>query len=164
MDARVVASKTCWIGIERKMLEISEELSWNELVENCQPSTPSKKVVESEKSWERDERNQKIVMDGEVVKNSVMCAKFDPTVVVDLYIFKICGWNNLQPSTENMLDENEPWLLRGITYRDVFSVTQYLEIHPESANQHMKKQTTAFCRSLLAFMNILEDTFFEKLR
>ena len=37
------------------------------------------------------------------------------------------------------MDENEPWLLIRITNRDVFNVTQYLERHSVSSDQHMKK-------------------------
>ena len=67
----------------------------------------------------------------------------DPKVVMDLSIFKIGGWNSLQPINKNMLevliDENEPWLLIGIPSRDPFLVTQYLERHSVSSDQHMKK-------------------------
>ena len=41
------------------------------------------------------------VMDGKFVKNLVMNAKIDPKVVMDLYIFKIGGWNSLQPINQN---------------------------------------------------------------
>ena len=62
---------------------------------------------------------------------------------MDLSIFKIGGWNSLQPMNHNLLeefiDENEPWLLIGIPSRDPFLVTQYLERHSVSSNQHMKK-------------------------
>ena len=37
------------------------------------------------------------------------------------------------------MDENEPWLLIGIPSRDPFFVTQYLEEHSVSSDQHMKK-------------------------
>ena len=37
------------------------------------------------------------VMDGKFVKNFVMNAKIVPKVVMDLSIFKIGGWNRLQP-------------------------------------------------------------------
>ena len=82
-------------------------------------------------------------MDGKFEKNFVMDAKIDPKVVMDLSIFKIGGWNSLQPIYQNLLekfiDENEPWLLIGIPSRDPFLVTQYLERHPLSSDQHMKK-------------------------
>ena len=85
-----------------------------------------------------DEINQKIVMDeesvqngvmdGRFVKNFVMDAEIDPKVVIDLFIFKIGGWNSLQPSNQNLreafTDKNEPWLSIGIPSRDPFSVTR----------------------------------------
>ena len=37
------------------------------------------------------------------------------------------------------MDENEPWLLIGIPSRDPFLVTQYLERHSVSSDQHVKK-------------------------
>ena len=40
---------------------------------------------------------------------------------------------------EEFIDKNEPWLLIGIPCRDPFLVTQYLERHTESSDQHMKK-------------------------
>ena len=53
------------------------------------------------------------------------------------------GWNNLPPSNQNfweeILDESEPWLLIGIPNRDPFFVTQHLERHSASSDQHMKK-------------------------
>ena len=62
-----------------------------------------------------DKINQKIVMDEELVQNGVMDAKFvknfvmdakiDPKVVMDLSIFKIGGWNSLQPINQNLLEE-----------------------------------------------------------
>ena len=52
---------------------------------------------------------------------------------MDLSIFKICGWNILQPSNrkllEEFIDENEPWLLIGLPCRDSFLMIQYLEQH-----------------------------------
>ena len=73
------------------------------------------------------------VMDGKFVKKFVMDAKIDPKVVMDLSIFKIGGWNSLQPIDHNLfeefVDKNEPWLLIGIPIRDPFFVTQYLERH-----------------------------------
>ena len=65
--------------------------------------------------------------------------KNDPKVVMDLSQFKIGGWNSLQPINQNLLetflDENETWLLS----RDPFLVTQYLERHSVSSDQHMKQ-------------------------
>ena len=85
----------------------------------------------------------KNVMNGEIVQNIVMNAKIDAKVVVDLYMFKIGGWNHLQPknqrSLEVFVDENQPWLLMGIPSRDPFLVTHYLERRSVSSDQHMKK-------------------------
>ena len=71
-----------------------------------------------------EELVQNGVTDGKFVKNFVMDANTDPKVVMDLSIFKIGGWNSLQPSNQNLLakfvDENEPWLLVGIPSRDPF--------------------------------------------
>ena len=95
------------------------------------------------KTWKSEKSNQNIVMNEKFVKNSVMVAKIDPKVVRDLSIFKIGGWTNLQPINQNLLeeivDENEPWLLIGSPNRDPFFVTQYLETHSANADQHMKK-------------------------
>ena len=78
------------------------------------------------------------VMDGKFVKNFVMDAKIDPKVVMDLSVFKTGGWNSLQPINQNVLeefiiDENDPWLLIGISSRDPILVTQYLERHSGSS-------------------------------
>ena len=72
-----------------------------------------------------------------------MDAKIDPKVVMDLSIFKIGGWNSLQPRKQNLLEEfidkNEPRLSNRIPSRDPFMITQYLERHTESSEQHTKK-------------------------
>ena len=90
-----------------------------------------------------EELVQNGVMNDKFVKNFVMNAKFDPKVVMFLSIFKIGGWNSLQPSNQTLLeefiDENEPWLLIGIPSRDPFLVTQNLERHSARSDQHMKK-------------------------
>ena len=89
-----------------------------------------------------EELVQNNVMNGKFGKNFVMDAKIDLKVVMDLSKFKIGGWNSLQPINEKMseefTDENEPWLI-GIPSRDPFFVTQYLERHSVSSDQHMKK-------------------------
>ena len=46
---------------------------------------------------------------------------------------------NNQKLLEEFIDGNEPWLLIGIPRRDPFFVTQYLERHSVSSDQHMKK-------------------------
>ena len=61
-------------------------------------------------------------MDEKVVENSVMNAKTDPKVVMDLSIHQIGGWNNVQSRTfpkllEEFMDENEPLLNEGIPKR-----------------------------------------------
>ena len=72
-----------------------------------------------------------------------MDAKIDPKVVMDLSIFKIGGWNILQPSDrkllEEFIDENEPWLLNGIPSRDSSFMIQYLERHFVRSDQHVKE-------------------------
>ena len=77
------------------------------------------------------------------MKNSVMNAKTDPKVVMDLSIFKIGGWNRMQPIhqilLEEIIEENERWLMIGIPSRDPFFLSQYLERHSVSSDQHMKK-------------------------
>ena len=106
-----------------------------------------KKVVMDEKVNPNgvmdEELVQNGVMDEKFVKNFVKDAKIDPNVVVDLSIFKIGGWNSLQPVNQKMLeelnDENEPWLLIGTPCRDPFFVTQYLGRHSVSSDQHVKK-------------------------
>ena len=90
-----------------------------------------------------EELVQNGVMNEKFVKNFVMNAKMDPKVLMDLSTFEIGGWNSLQPSNQHLLeefiDENEPRLLIGIPSRDPFLVTQYLERHSVSSDQHMKK-------------------------
>ena len=121
----------------------------NELVENL-----TRLNAFEVKTWKSDQKvvmddkiNLRIVMDEELVqngvmdekfvKNSVIDAKIDLKVVVDLSMFKIGGWNSLQPIDQNLLEE--PWLLIGSPSRDPFLVTQYLERHSASSDQHMKK-------------------------
>ena len=112
------------------------------------------------------------VMDGQFLKDFVMDAKIDPKVVMDLSIILIGVWNSLQTSNQNLLEEfvdkNEPWLLFGIPSRDPFLVTQYLERHTESSDQHMKKlmplrqgllvmQCDSTWRIVIGYMHIQED-------
>ena len=61
------------------------------------------------KNWFRnDVMNEEVVqnnvMDDTFVKNSVMNAQIDPKVVTDLSIFKIGGWNSLQPNNQTLLE------------------------------------------------------------
>ena len=39
------------------------------------------------------------------MKNFGMYAEIDPKVVMDLSIFKVGGWNRLQPINQNLLEE-----------------------------------------------------------
>ena len=119
----------------------------NDLVENmtCLNALEGKiwksdqKIVMSEKFVKNSMMNEKIV------KNGVMNAKIDPKVVMDLSKFKIGGWIQFaaqQPKIvwKNLLMRtNLGWLLIGIPSRDPFLVTQYLERHSVSSDQHMKK-------------------------
>ena len=43
-------------------------------------------------------------MNEELVQNGVMTAEIDPRIVMDLSIFKIGGWNILQPTNQNLLE------------------------------------------------------------
>ena len=66
------------------------------------------------------------------MKNFVMNAKIDPKVVTELSLFKIGGWNILQPSNrklfEEFIEENEPQLLLiGIPHNDLFLGIQCME-------------------------------------
>ena len=47
---------------------------------------------------------QNIVTNEKFFKNSVMNAKIDPKVVVDLSIFKIGEWNNVQSNNQSSLE------------------------------------------------------------
>ena len=71
-----------------------------------------------DKSWKTWKSNQKTVMDEKIVKNFLMGAKFDPKVVMDLFIFKIGGWNILQSSNRTVSII--------IPSRDSFFMMQYL--------------------------------------
>ena len=48
--------------------------------------------------------DQNIVMNEELVKNSAMNVKINPKVAVALSIFKIGGWNHLQPTNQYLLE------------------------------------------------------------
>ena len=49
------------------------------------------------RGWRIWKSNQKNAMDEQLMENSVMDAKIDPKVAMDLSMFKIGGWNELQP-------------------------------------------------------------------
>ena len=60
------------------------------------------KIVMDEELVQNNVMNEDLVqngvMDGKFVKNlTMMNAKIDPKIVMDLSIFKIGGWNSLQP-------------------------------------------------------------------
>ena len=144
----------------RKSRSIGEVLEWyrgeragdlkrcelNELVENltCLNDLEGKfwksdqKVVMDGKIHPKivmdEEFVQNEVMDEKLVQNNVMDTKIDLKVVMDLSIFKIGGWNSLQPINQNLveefIDEKEPWSFFGDTI---------LERRSASSDQHMKK-------------------------
>ena len=101
-----------------------------------------RKVGKERKGWTSEKSNQKFLMIAEFVKNSAMNAKIGPKVVMELTMFKIGGWNNLQPRNpkllEEFMDEHEPWSLIGIPNRDPFTVTQHFGRHCASSDQHLK--------------------------
>ena len=151
----LIENSTCLNAFEGKIWKsdqkvVTDEKSWKTWKSN-------QKIVMKEE-WVQnivmdEESVQKIVMDEEFVQNGVMHDKFvknfvldakiDPKVVMDLSIFKIGGWNSSQLSNRRLLeefvDENEPLLLIGTPSRDPFLVTQYLERHSVSSDQHMMK-------------------------
>ena len=99
--------------------------------EKLESGRSNQNIVTNEKFW------KKVVMNEEFVQNSVMNAQIDPKVVMD------GGCNNEKPSNQSLLeefvDENEQWLLIEIPNRDPFFVTQDLEGHSASSDQHTKK-------------------------
>ena len=161
-NEEVVTSETRWIGVRGEDAGDLKRSELNELVENltCLNAlerkiwTSNQKIVTDEKSWKTWKSKQNVVKDEELVqnivmneelipngvmdekfvKNFVMDAKIDPKVVMDLSIFKIGGWNILQPINQHLLeefsDENEPRLLLiGIPSKDLFLRIQRMEQH-----------------------------------
>ena len=53
-----------------------------------------------------EKRLKSDMLDEQFVKKNVMAAKIDPKVVMDLSIFKIGGWNHLQSSNPNCLNNS----------------------------------------------------------
>ena len=151
----LVENLTCLNALEGTIWKSNEKVVMDEEI--------NPKILMDDKSWKTSKSNQKIVMNEELVqngvmneelvqngvmnekfvKNFVMNAKIDPKVVMDLSIFKIGGWNSLQPINQTLLEEfidaNELWLLIGIPSGDPLLVTQYLERHSVRWDQHMKK-------------------------
>ena len=160
-DAQISALDVFYEMDGRKSRFFGEVLDWyrgedagdlkrselNELVENliCLNALVGEiwksngKIVTDQNSVMNEELVQNSVMDETFVKNIVMNAKIDPKVVMDLSILKIGGWNSLQPSNQKLLeefiDENERWLLIGISNSDIIFGTT----HCVSSNQHMRK-------------------------
>ena len=102
---------------------------------NCHVSTPSR---------------GKNVMDEKLVQNGVMNEILAKNFVMDAKSIRRLGWicpysklvdgTVCNPSIKNCCkSENEPWLLIVTPSRDPFLVTQYLERHSVSQDQHMKK-------------------------
>ena len=107
----------------------------------------TRRFVTNEEMVQNSVMNEELVQNGvmnqKFVKNFVVNAKIDPKVVMDLSILKIGVWNSLQPINqkflEEFIDESELFLLIGVPSRDPFFVTQHLERHSLSWDQHMKK-------------------------
>ena len=96
-------------------LNAFEEKIWKSDQKDVMNDEINPTILMDEKSWNPWESNKKIVMDEElvqnivtvekIVKNFVTDAKIDPKVVMDLSIFKIGGWNILQPINRKLLEE-----------------------------------------------------------
>ena len=149
----LVGNLTCLNALEGKIWKSNQKVVMDEKINpeilmDEKSRKGNQKIVMNEELVQNCVMNEELVQNGVVndkfVKNFVMNAKIDPKVVVDLSIlFKNGGWNSLQPINQNLLEEdteeNEPWLLIGIPSGDPFLVTQYLERHSVSSDQHMKK-------------------------
>ena len=125
-------------------LTASRRSEFHELIENMTYlNALEEKFWKKRKVGKSGKSNLNIVMNEHILKNIVTNANLDPKVAMDPSMFKNGGWHHLQPSNRNLLeelvDENEPWLLFGIPNRDALFVTQYLERHSASSDQHMKK-------------------------
>ena len=103
----LVENLTCLNAIEGKIWKRNHKILMNE--EFVQNGVMDEELVQND------------VMNEKFVKNFVRSAKIDPKVVMDLSIFTIGGWNSLQPVNQNLseeiIDENESWLLIGIPSR-----------------------------------------------
>ena len=145
----------CWGGIEDKMLEISREVNWMYSLRIGHVSTPSRGKRKSNQKIAMDEELvQEIVMDEELVQYGVMDGKF-VKVVLDLSIFKIGGWNILQPSNQKLLEEwineNNPRLLIGIPSRDSFFTKE---------SRWQSRLSTLLCEDLHEIMQCHERQHF----
>ena len=113
----LVENWTCLNAPGRKTWKINSKIVMDEKSRKTWKS--NQKIVMDEELVQKivmdEELVQNIVMDEELVqngvvdenfvKNFVMDAKIDPKVVMDLSIFKIGGWNTLQPSNRKLLEE-----------------------------------------------------------
>ena len=135
----LVENWTCLNALERNIWRIIPKIVMNEeLVQNG---------VMNEELVHNGVMDEELVQNGAMgekfVKNFVMDAKIDPKVVTDLSIFQIGGWNSLQTLNrkllEELIDENEPWLLIEIPSKDSFLIIQFLERHFVSSDQHVEE-------------------------
>ena len=137
--SRLIGLVLDWLGGEDTGDLKRSEL--DELVENmtCLNALAGEMWNFNSKIVTNEKQVQNSVMNENLVKNIVMNAKIDPKVVMDLSIFKIGGWNSLQPINQKLLeesfDENEPRLLIGIPSRDPIHVTVYLGRHSVSSDR-----------------------------
>ena len=134
----LVENKTCPNCLVGEMMKFNPKILTDEII--------NPKIVTNEKCWQTWKCNQNIAMSEELVQNSVMNEELVQNNVMNEKFVKNflmnAGCNSLQPSNQNLLedliDENEPWLLIGIPSRDPFFLTSYLERHSVSSDQHMK--------------------------
>ena len=102
-----------------------------------------------EKSWKiwKSNMDEELVennaTDEKMAENSATDGKIDLKVGIDLSIFGIDGWNELQPidqkSLEKFIEETMPQLLGGIPSTDLLLATHYLVKRAENADEDMKK-------------------------
>ena len=93
----LVENLTCLNALEGKIWKRNQKVVMDDKI--------NQKIVMDEELVQNDVMDEKLVqngvIDGKFVKNFVMDAKIDPKVVMDLSVFKIGGWNILQPSNQN---------------------------------------------------------------
>ena len=90
MDEGVVTSEKCWSGIKEKISGISREVKKNWLRNGHVSTLPggkfgkiNSKILMDEKSWKTWKRNQKSVMDEEMVQSVVMDEESVKNFVMD---------------------------------------------------------------------------------
>ena len=101
----LVENLTCLNTLEGKIWEINPKILTDE---KCGKTWKSnQKIVMDDKISPKivmdEELVQNNVMDEELVQNFVIDAKIDPKVVMVLSIFKIGGWNSLQPINQKFV-------------------------------------------------------------